>query len=125
MDSAEHAFFECPVFSTTCRISPDDIQLNADNVIKYMLENQENWNAVKMMAAVIMKELRRREKSRILEQHLEPTWLYPHREVELQSHIPRERNWPLLLYFHIILYCYPYLLYVQIYSSIFYQIKKK
>jgi len=41
-----------------------DCNLTADNVISCMLENQSKWDAIANMAAGILKDLRRRERSR-------------------------------------------------------------
>ncbi|KAL7732701.1 hypothetical protein ACLKA6_005853 [Drosophila palustris] len=65
VDDAEHAFFECPLFDPLRRrMRADGHQLTADNIVDHMLKNEENWNAVGWMAATIMRELRRRERSR-------------------------------------------------------------
>ncbi|KAM8706168.1 hypothetical protein ACLKA7_010449 [Drosophila subpalustris] len=65
VEDAEHAFFECPLFDSTRRMMMlDHHQLSADNIVDHMLRKEENWNAVGRMAAAIMKELRRRERSR-------------------------------------------------------------
>ncbi|XP_070851553.1 uncharacterized protein [Drosophila suzukii] len=66
IEDAEHALFICPLFvryraeaetTTVCN-------LTADNVISCMLESQSKWDAIANMAAGILKELRRRERSR-------------------------------------------------------------
>jgi len=66
IEDAKHALFICPLFvryraeaetTTVCN-------LTADNVISCMLESQSKWDAIANMAAGILKELRRRERSR-------------------------------------------------------------
>jgi len=69
IEDAEHALFICPLYAryraeaettTVCN-------LTADNVISCMLENQSKWDAIANMAAGILKEVRRRERSRRIE----------------------------------------------------------
>jgi len=69
VDNAEHAFFVCPLFDPLrSRMSSNGHQLSPDNIVDHMLQTEENWNAVRLMASTIMKELRRRERSRTSEE---------------------------------------------------------
>jgi len=66
IEDAEHAPFSCPLYgSSRAEAKPTtDCNLTADNVISCMLENQSKWDAIANMAAGILKDLRRRERSR-------------------------------------------------------------
>ncbi|XP_070143424.1 uncharacterized protein [Drosophila kikkawai] len=66
VEDAEHAFFECPLFSAEREAaeSTTNRRLTPETIIGCMLETPSNWDAVTDMAATVMRELRRREQTR-------------------------------------------------------------
>ncbi|KAL7736937.1 hypothetical protein ACLKA6_008802 [Drosophila palustris] len=65
LDDAEHAVFHCPLFAREREIAAgDNARLTPDNIVATMLSSVSGWTAISNMASIIMKELRRRERSR-------------------------------------------------------------
>lgn len=65
VETAEHVFFECPRFNEEINIiSPSGYQLTPDNVVDFMLESEDGWNAVSVTVTRITKILRSHERDR-------------------------------------------------------------
>ncbi|KAL7725636.1 hypothetical protein ACLKA6_005695 [Drosophila palustris] len=65
LEDAEHAVFHCPLFAREWEIAVgDNARLTPDNIVATMLSSVSGWSAISNMASIIMKELRRRERSR-------------------------------------------------------------
>ncbi|KAL7724816.1 hypothetical protein ACLKA6_003665 [Drosophila palustris] len=65
LEDAEHAVFHCPLFARERKIAVgDNARLTPDNIVATMLSSVSGWTAISNMASIIMKELRRRERSR-------------------------------------------------------------
>ncbi|XP_057324216.1 uncharacterized protein LOC130666909 [Microplitis mediator] len=65
-EDAEHTFFECPRFSATRSTVEKElnIRLTPENLVEQILSSEAAWKAISAFAAVVMKELRRRERER-------------------------------------------------------------
>ncbi|KAM8702441.1 hypothetical protein ACLKA7_001772 [Drosophila subpalustris] len=65
LEDAEHAFFHCPLFARERELAAgDNARITPDNIVATMLSSPFGWAAISKMASIIMKELRRRERSR-------------------------------------------------------------
>lgn len=67
-ETAEHVFFDCPRFREVRDRCEEKVRrrLTPESLIDTIVQNQEYWDAVKSMAAIIMKQLRCLERARTI-----------------------------------------------------------
>ncbi|KAL7726805.1 hypothetical protein ACLKA6_001516 [Drosophila palustris] len=65
IEDAEHSIFHCPLFTQERELAAGpNTPLTPGNLVATMIATEHGWAAISTMASIIMKELRRRERSR-------------------------------------------------------------
>ncbi|KAM8702448.1 hypothetical protein ACLKA7_001779 [Drosophila subpalustris] len=65
IEDAEHSIFHCPLFTQERELAAGpNTPLTPGNLVATMIATEHGWAAISAMPSIIMKELRRRERSR-------------------------------------------------------------